>query len=367
MKKRIQMLIMIGVLSASTITTHSIVFASETETFSETMDFETTDEETSDTPETEEIEDPETEIPPSEDNPEPPESETSELPENKTPETADPETADSEIETPETETPITDAPETDFSDKTEVNDNSLESSATITPTPTVEIDAGSDLDEETELFSDEPEGDSEGKPDEFMVDISKYPAANITANTYEIYQYLVNNMSLNHAAACGVLANIQCESNFSPLSLGDGGTSYGICQWHNGRFSNLISFCNSKGIDYNTVSGQLEYMNYELQTSYPGVLNYLRNVPNTAQGSYDAAYYWCAHFEIPAHTELRAAQRGNLAVNEYYILDFNGNEHLNDNSALEIVRDIRKKMELEDRVIKMRISKAYQNIKGGKC
>ena len=171
-------------------------------------------------------------------------------------------------------------------------------------------------------------------------------------------------MSLNHAAACGVLANIQCESDFSPLVFGDGGTSYGICQWHNERFRRLIDYCNSKGIDYNTVSGQLEFLNYELHTVYPGVLSFIRNVPDTAQGAFDAAYYWCAHFEIPAQTQLRAVQRGNLAVNEYYYREFHGTKRNKDDSALEMVRSIRTKMDLEDRVMEMRVSKAYRNIKG---
>ena len=30
---------------------------------------------------------------------------------------------------------------------------------------------------------------------------------------------------------------IQHESSFNTQALGDGGTSYGICQWHNGRWT----------------------------------------------------------------------------------------------------------------------------------
>ena len=118
----------------------------------------------------------------------------------------------------------------------------------------------------------------------FSVDPSKYPAANVWENTIIIYQYLTSTMGLNHAGACGVLANIQLESNFNSLALGDGGSSYGICQWHNGRFNNLISFCNGMGADYNTVNGQLQFLSYELEKNYPAVLHYIKNVPDTAQG-----------------------------------------------------------------------------------
>ena len=46
----------------------------------------------------------------------------------------------------------------------------------------------------------------------------------------------------NDAAICGILANIEHESGFSTTALGDGGTSYGLCQWHNSRWDNLNNF-----------------------------------------------------------------------------------------------------------------------------
>ena len=161
-------------------------------------------------------------------------------------------------------------------------------------------------------------------------------------------------MGLNHAGACGVLANIQLESDFSPLSLGDGGSSYGICQWHNERFNSLISFCNANGYDYNTVLGQLKFLQTELSSSYPGVLSYIMNVPNTAQGAYDAAYYWCVHFEVPDHTAERAAQRGNLAMNEYFDKSFETELISTDPTATVRIQDNR--MELEKRLANIRIN-----------
>ena len=52
----------------------------------------------------------------------------------------------------------------------------------------------------------------------------------------------MGTMGLNNAAACGVLTNIQCESSFNPEVLGDGGTSYVICQWHNERWTRLQKY-----------------------------------------------------------------------------------------------------------------------------
>ena len=145
-----------------------------------------------------------------------------------------------------------------------------------------------------------------------------YPVGDITENTNEIYDYLRNVLGLNHAAACGVLANIQCESNFASSAVGDGGTSYGLCQWHLGRFSALINWCNANGYEYHSIQGQLGYLTTELQGGYASVYQYLLSVPDTAQGAYDAAYYWCKYFEIPANLEYNSQMRADLAMNLYY-------------------------------------------------
>ena len=156
----------------------------------------------------------------------------------------------------------------------------------------------------------------------FHVDPSKYPEANIDENTKVIYKFLREELKLNHASACGVLSNMQLESNFNPLALGDSGSSYGICQWHLGRFSSLMSFCNNNNFDYNTLEGQLAYLKQELTGDYVKVYNYLLGVENTPEGAYKAAYYMCVYFESPDQASARGAQRGNLAQNEFYGKDF---------------------------------------------
>jgi peptidoglycan hydrolase-like protein with peptidoglycan-binding domain len=56
----------------------------------------------------------------------------------------------------------------------------------------------------------------------------------------------------------------------------------------------------------------------ELEKSYKGVLSYIQAVTNDAEGSYNAGYYWCKKFEIPADTENNSIKRGELARNTYY-------------------------------------------------
>lgn len=155
-------------------------------------------------------------------------------------------------------------------------------------------------------------------------------------NMQIIYEFLTNEMELNTAAACGVLANIQKESNFNPNAEGDKDkvtgipSSYGICQWHDskegeGRWTSLKTFCEENGYDWTTLEGQLYYLQYELSANNHKVLyngktiyNYLKSVSNLPEGAYDAAYYWCYEFERPANREVASQKRGALAQTEYW-------------------------------------------------
>lgn len=131
-------------------------------------------------------------------------------------------------------------------------------------------------------------------------------------------------LGLNLAGALGVAVNVGRESDFKTGAIGDSGTSYGICQWHAGRYTNLKNWCAENGLDYTTLDGQLWYMKHELETSYSAVLSYIRSVANTADGAYNAAYRWCLKFEIPANTEATSRKRGEIARDTYWP-KYNGN------------------------------------------
>ena len=134
----------------------------------------------------------------------------------------------------------------------------------------------------------------------------------------EIFDFLTNEMVLSDAAACGVLANIEHESAFQPTIIGDKGTSYGLCQWHNERFSALRGYCTALGLDYRTVEGQMAYLKYELGNKYTSLLLTLQAIDNTPDGAYKAAYLWCIQFERPSNAQVKAVQRGELARGKYW-------------------------------------------------
>ncbi|MBQ7117555.1 MAG: fibronectin type III domain-containing protein [Clostridia bacterium] len=138
----------------------------------------------------------------------------------------------------------------------------------------------------------------------------------------EIFSYLTDEMNLNSAAACGVMANIDEESDFNPrlvITDTNGLLSGGLCQWNGGRFSRLRAHCKQKGISYLSVEGQLSYLKKELSSkAYGYIYDYLKDVPDTAQGAYDAAHYWCYYFEVPGNRYSKSISRGNAAKNKYW-------------------------------------------------
>lgn len=148
-------------------------------------------------------------------------------------------------------------------------------------------------------------------------------SANATSdNKTQIFSYLTKEMGLNSAAACGIMANIEKESNFKPGKIirdSNGLPSGGLCMWNGSRLNRLKNYCNNKGLNYLSIKGQLSYLAYELGLSqYKHIFEYLKDVPNNSSGAYDAAYYWCYYFEIPASRGTRSVQRGNAAIRNYW-------------------------------------------------
>jgi len=137
-------------------------------------------------------------------------------------------------------------------------------------------------------------------------------------NEKTIFNFCREVLGLNVAGAVGVITNVASESGFKTGAIGDRGTSFGICQWHAGRYTNLKAWCGKNGKDYVSLDGQLWFMKHELETSYASVLAYLKGVPNTADGAYNAAYRWCLKFEVPANTVATSEKRGNIARGTYW-------------------------------------------------
>lgn len=138
------------------------------------------------------------------------------------------------------------------------------------------------------------------------------------SNEQTVFNFCKEALGLNTAAACGVLANVEAESGFKTGAIGDGGTSYGICQWHASRYDALKTWCSGNGKDYTTIDGQLWYMKHELETTRSAVLKKLLDCPDTAEGAETAGYVWCSIFEVPADTVAKSNARGATARSTYW-------------------------------------------------
>ncbi len=146
--------------------------------------------------------------------------------------------------------------------------------------------------------------------------------ASSNSNKSEIFRYLTQELDFNSAAACGIMANIEKESNFrSNVIIRDsnGKPSGGLCMWNGGRLNNLKTYCANRGLNYLSIEGQLSYLEYELQKDYyKHIYKYLKNVSNSSDGAYNAAHYWCYYFEIPANRSSKSVQRANSAIRNYW-------------------------------------------------
>lgn len=137
-------------------------------------------------------------------------------------------------------------------------------------------------------------------------------------NESQIYKYMTEVAGFSKAGVCGLLANIEKESNFRPTASGDKGTSYGICQWHNSRFTNLRNFSKSNNLDYKTVLAQCKFLMYELTNNYKSLLSYMKNAENNQNSAGNVAEKWCREFERPANVNKVALDRANLAKKKYW-------------------------------------------------
>ena len=138
-----------------------------------------------------------------------------------------------------------------------------------------------------------------------------------------IYNWLKDTMGCNTAVACGVLANIEKESNFNPEAINPndkGATSFGICQWRAERFTALKNHCSKKGLDYRSLDGQLSYLQYELSTSEKSAWKLVKNNENNADGAYWAGFYWAKKFERceSKNGDEAYENRGKLAKEKYW-------------------------------------------------
>lgn len=181
----------------------------------------------------------------------------------------------------------------------------------------------------------------------FTTEEQAISALSVTNNSNEekIFTYLTETLGYNVAAACGVMANLYCESAFIPTNLEnsyekklgytdlsytyavDSGkysnfvrdtAGYGLCQWtYWTRKQELLNYAKKSGASIGDLTMQLNFMKKEITGTATD--NYARAIPNTDYGAYKVGYYYCENYERPAQkADEKSVSRGNLAKNTYW-------------------------------------------------
>ena len=125
-------------------------------------------------------------------------------------------------------------------------------------------------------------------------------------------------MSANGAA--GVVSNLLAESGLRTTAAGDKSngvaTSYGIAQWHAGRWDALNKFAKTSGLDASSLDAQSQFLMKELRQKQYGNLMSTLSDPNVS--AYDATAAFMKTFERPLNTSVEAVtgryDRGQAAL-----------------------------------------------------
>jgi LysM repeat protein len=117
----------------------------------------------------------------------------------------------------------------------------------------------------------------------------------VAGNAMQAIKFFMSK-GLTRAQAAGIAGNLLHESGFRPNAVGDGGTSFGVAQWHLGRGAAMKSWTSAHGYSTTSFKGQLEYLWHELNTSESYALGKLR----ATHSPYDAGMAFCRYFERPA-------------------------------------------------------------------
>lgn len=133
-----------------------------------------------------------------------------------------------------------------------------------------------------------------------------------------IWLFCVDQLHFTRSAACGILANVQCESSALPdreETDTDPEAGFGICQWSFERREAFDRFCGERDLDRYLLESQLLFMGYEFETNYSFTGDFLRSAPETDEGAYDSGYWVCFEYEQPKDFEFVSAERAELSLN----------------------------------------------------
>lgn len=115
------------------------------------------------------------------------------------------------------------------------------------------------------------------------------PGLNVKSATAAV-QYF-ESQGISDDGAAGIVGNLQQESNLNPATPGGG-----LAQWGGGRWTAMVVYVTSQGLDPESMDGQLMFIVYDLRTKYAGLLTQLNAAtdPGTAATMFETTYELCS-------------------------------------------------------------------------
>lgn len=110
-------------------------------------------------------------------------------------------------------------------------------------------------------------------------------------------------------AVSGIIANAHHESDGDPEAVGDGGTSFGLFQWHDDRAKNLVNFARRQDADPRSAEVQYGFLQHELDNNAE-----LKLALNAAPSAERAAEIFTRRFERPKDVDNEARSRAVTAA-----------------------------------------------------
>lgn len=135
-------------------------------------------------------------------------------------------------------------------------------------------------------------------------------ATNMQGVPQIIFEFL-HNKGLVASVIIGFLANIQAESSFKTNAVNSSSGASGICQWTGKRKDAMIKYC---GSDWrNNLTGQLEFMWNELQSTEQKTMTLLSAIQGQTQSAAEqATEIICREYARPKNVEEAVKLRKGL-------------------------------------------------------
>lgn len=180
---------------------------------------------------------------------------------------------------------------------------------------------------EPETTETEPESEPSVETAETAVEPAEEPVTNtipqnLSDNEYAIYTAL-RDVGLSKAGTAAVMGCMSMESGLKASAENPSDGGYGLLQWTYSRKTDLFNWCYGNGYDPNTVTGQVMFFVYELNSTYSKAAKYSYPVYETLTTSdslEDCLSMFFSHMEAGTNVAISSSKvyAGGLTTLDLY-------------------------------------------------